>query len=51
VSFALTDKGVSQVRDVIAYLFYFIQMLRDNEPQAWIVEEIKRVNKMKFDFL
>lgn len=26
-------------------------MLRRGEPQEWVVEEIRRVSKMKFDFL
>ena len=26
-------------------------MLKDSTPQEWVVKEIQRVNKMKFDFL
>ena len=51
INIALTDKGVSQVKDVIAYVLYFIDVLKQQEPQSWVIEEIKRVNKMKFDFL
>jgi insulysin len=51
VTITLTDKGVAQVRDVIGYVFYFIQMLKEKEPQEWVISEIKRINKIKFDFL
>lgn len=26
-------------------------MLKKSSPQKWVVDEIKRVNKMKFDYL
>ena len=26
-------------------------MLKEKKPQQWVIEEIKRVNKMKFDYM
>lgn len=51
MTITLTDKGVAQYREVIGYVFHFIHILQESEPQEWVVEEIKRINKMKFDFL
>ena len=51
MTITLTDKGVAQYREVIGYVFHFIRILQESEPQEWVVEEIKRINKMKFDFL
>lgn len=34
----------------MGYVLYFIEMLKNKGPQQWVIEEIKKVNQMKFDF-
>lgn len=51
VSVQLTDKGVAESEKVVAYVFEYIEMLKARPPEEWVVGEIQRVNKMKFDYL
>lgn len=51
INVTLTDKGVQQIREIIGYVVYFINLLKETPPQEWVIDEIKRINKMKFDFL
>lgn len=51
MTISLTDKGLTKLNDIIGYVLYYVQMLKESEPQEWVVEEIKRMNKMKFDFM
>ena len=47
----LSDKGMSKIPEIIGYVLYYIDMLKEAKPQEWVINEIKRVNKMKFDYL
>jgi secreted Zn-dependent insulinase-like peptidase len=46
----LTDKGLSNVWIVASYLFSYLEMLKKVGPQQWLFEEIKKINKLKFEF-
>jgi insulysin len=50
ISITLTDKGLENVPLIGSYLFYYIDMLRKEGPQKWVFDEIKKINKIKFDF-
>ncbi len=51
LSITLTDKGINNIKEVIGYVFSAINMLKENEPQQWIFDEIKKINKIEFDYL
>lgn len=50
ISVTLTDKGLDNVWLIASYLFSYLNMLRKEGPQQWVFEEIKKINKLKFDF-
>ena len=51
LSIELTDKGLGRMKEIIEYVFYYIEMVKEKGPQKWIFEEIKNLNKMKFDYM
>ena len=51
VTISLTDKGLDRVKDIVGYVLHYIEMLKEGQPQEWVVGEIKQVSQMKFDFM
>ena len=51
LSIDLTEKGLGRLKDIIEYVLYYIEMLKEKGPQQWVFEEIKNLNKMKFDYM
>lgn len=49
VTVMLTDKGLDSINLIAGYLFYYIEMLKKDGPQKWVFEEIKEINRLKFD--
>lgn len=45
----MTDKGLNHVDLIASYLYYYIEMLKKEGPQKWVFDEIKAINKLKFD--
>jgi len=42
---------MSKIDEIIGYVLFYIEMLKESKPQKWVVDEIKRVNQIKFDYL
>jgi insulysin len=42
---------LSKISEIIGYTLQYIEMLKQATPQQWVIEEIQRVNKMKFDYM
>lgn len=38
VTVSLSDKGLKQIPEIIGYVFNYIQMLKDTEPQEWVID-------------
>jgi len=51
VRIKLTPLGFENYKQVIAYTFQYLNMLKKNGPKQWIFEEIQKATNMKFTFL
>lgn len=47
----LTDKGLENINLITSHLLFYVDMLRKEGPQKWVFDEIKKINKLKFDNL
>lgn len=45
----MTDKGLNSIELIAGYLMHYIEMLKKDGPQKWVFEEIKEINRLKFD--
>ncbi|CAL8095861.1 unnamed protein product [Calicophoron daubneyi] len=50
LSIDLTEIGLGHVDDIILKVYQYLDLLRNNEPQQWIFEEIKALNLLNFTF-
>jgi secreted Zn-dependent insulinase-like peptidase len=37
VTITLTDKGVNSLREIVGYVLHYLKMLKDGQPQAWVI--------------
>ena len=47
VSVELTRKGFERYLDVVNYIFAYLDMLKKQEPQEWIFDEIRQIDKIR----
>jgi secreted Zn-dependent insulinase-like peptidase len=38
VSISLSDKGLKNIPEIIGYVLQYIEMLKESEPQEWVIE-------------
>lgn len=50
ISIRLTEDGLKQYEEVIKVVFQYISLIRESQPQAWIVEEMKGMAEVDFRF-
>jgi len=50
INVTLTKKGLKEYKRVSRIVFQYLNMLKSREPEKWIFEEIKKINKLSFDF-
>lgn len=50
VNVDLTEEGIEHVDDIVGFLFQYLNMLKDGEPQKWIFEECQNLASMTFRF-
>jgi insulysin len=50
ISIKLTEGGMKHYREVIKTVFQYISMMRNEPPQEWIVNELKRMSEINFRF-
>ena len=51
ISMNLTESGVGKVKEILNFVFSFLNMLKDVGPKSWIFDEISNIYKAKFMFL
>ena len=50
VSVRLTEDGLSHYQEVVTSIFEYIALLKEDPPQKWIFEELKRMSEVDFRF-
>ena len=50
VKIELTKKGLERYLDVVNYVFAYLAMLKQHQPQQWIFDELKQIKKLRFLF-
>ncbi|RWS10769.1 Insulin-degrading enzyme-like protein [Dinothrombium tinctorium] len=50
INIELTDKGIMHTNDIIKAIFQYIKLLKSDEPQIWIFNEMKNLSFMEFRF-
>jgi insulysin len=50
IDFTLTKSGAEVIDKVILHLFKYLEMLREEEPQKWLWEEIRKIARIKQRF-
>jgi insulysin len=51
VSFVLTQKGLKAIPSILKALYQYIDIIKENGVNKWIYDELKTINKIKFDFM
>jgi insulysin len=51
ISIGLTEKGLSQINQIVGYILFYIKMLREGECPRWFFEELQLINNLKFQFM
>lgn len=51
VRIELTEIGLTNVKEVMAIIFAYIDLLRKSGPQKWVQDELKIVGDLQFKFL
>lgn len=46
----LTEKGLKHYEDVLCTIFQYLELVKNEEPQEWIYQELKDVSEMNFKF-
>lgn len=50
ISIRLTEDGLKQYDEIVKVLFQYISLIRESQPQEWIVEEMKGMAEVDFRF-
>jgi insulysin len=50
ISVKLTEEGLKNYKEVTKIIFQYIGMMREKEPQKWIVDEQMRISEVDFRF-
>ncbi|KAH5216199.1 hypothetical protein HBI62_168920 [Parastagonospora nodorum] len=50
ISVKLTEEGLKNYKEVAKIVFQYIGMMREKEPQKWIVDEQMRISEVEFRF-
>lgn len=51
ISLRLTEDGLKNYQEVVKAVFQYIAMIKDQPPQEWIVEEMKKLQEVDFRFM
>lgn len=38
VTVQLTEKGLTKINEIVGYVFYYIEMLKEKKPQQWVID-------------
>jgi insulysin len=50
VSVSLTKDGLTHYRDIVKIVFQYIAMIKEQAPEQWIFDEMKRLTEVNFQF-
>ncbi|KAL8936946.1 MAG: hypothetical protein Q9211_003934 [Gyalolechia sp. 1 TL-2023] len=50
ISIKLTEDGLKQYKEVVKVVFQYISLIKENDPQQWIVDEIRGMTEVDFKF-
>ncbi|KAI4173694.1 MAG: hypothetical protein LQ348_006508 [Seirophora lacunosa] len=50
VSVKLTEDGLKQYQEVVKVVFQYISLIKEQEPQQWIVDEVRGMTEVDFRF-
>nr|OQO25547.1 hypothetical protein B0A51_06866 [Rachicladosporium sp. CCFEE 5018] len=50
VTVNLTEEGLKSYREVVKVFFQYVALLKEGKPQEWIVDEMKKLNEVKFKY-
>ena len=50
ISVRLTEDGLKQYHEIVQVVFQYISLMRESEPQKWIVDEVKGMAEVDFRF-
>lgn len=51
ISMDITEKGLTKINEIIGYILYYIQMLKEKGCPKEFFEELKLINRLKFEFM
>ncbi|KAK9153408.1 hypothetical protein Sjap_000888 [Stephania japonica] len=46
----LTDAGIEKIYEVIGFVYQYLKLLRQDEPQEWVFKELQDIGNMEFKF-
>lgn len=50
ISVKLTKDGLSHYKEIVNIIFQYIAMIREHEPQKWVVDEMIKISEVDFRF-
>ncbi|KAL8988706.1 MAG: hypothetical protein Q9177_002260 [Variospora cf. flavescens] len=50
ISVKLTEDGLKQYQEVVKVVFQYISLIKEHEPQQWIVDEVREMTEVDFRF-
>jgi insulysin len=50
ISVRLTEEGLRNYQTIVEVIFQYIALLKENSPQQWIFEELKKMSEVDFRF-
>ncbi|KAL8828667.1 MAG: hypothetical protein Q9170_006498 [Blastenia crenularia] len=50
IGVGLTEEGLKQYKEVVKVVFQYISLIKENEPQEWIVDETRGMTEVDFKF-
>jgi insulysin len=50
IHISLTEEGLKRYRDVVHVFFQYVALIKEQPPQKWIVDEMMKLNEVRFKF-
>jgi insulysin len=50
INLSLTEQGLKEYRQIVHVIFQYIAAIKEEPPQKWIVDEMMRLNEVRFKY-